>query len=378
MGHPVFRVTQAYDPSTKALKLTVEQQQKVDPDSQFPQVTLFQTPVDIEIATASETRIERVRIEPKQEQTFTLKADSKPLLVNFDYNGTLIKEIDFKKSKEELVYQVANDQDPLGRLWALNQLPPQIMSETSAEGDKQQVIGALADALTHDKFWGIRFEAAAILSNVKGDTARKALLDATKDQNAKVRARAITSLSASKDASLSTVYQQFLNDPSYGVIRAAALALGQTKSPTAYDALVKLLESPSWRNNIRASGLSGLAALGDKRALEMAFRYAGTGNYPQVRGAALRLLATVGKDDPRAFPLISEMLKQSVNRLDFALLTGSAEALVSLGDSRGLTVFEEISKQEGNPPQLQTMLTQYQERLRKSSASADKPATPQP
>jgi len=48
MGHPIFRVTQDYDPATKILKLSVEQLQTIDTTSQFPQVALFQTPVNID------------------------------------------------------------------------------------------------------------------------------------------------------------------------------------------------------------------------------------------------------------------------------------------------------------------------------------------
>src|SRR4029079_2650504 len=51
MGHPVFRVTQNYDPAKKELTLTVRQEQKADPDWQYPQVNFFQTPLDIEIGT---------------------------------------------------------------------------------------------------------------------------------------------------------------------------------------------------------------------------------------------------------------------------------------------------------------------------------------
>src|SRR5262249_14777028 len=135
MGHPVFKVTQEFDEANKALKLTVQQQQKVDPDSQYPQVTFFQTPVDIEIGTSGGTRVERVNIEAKPEQTFSFKVDSKPLLVNFDYKGTLIKELDFKKSPQELSYQLQHDEDVLGRLWALNQLNATMKEQTGAEKD---------------------------------------------------------------------------------------------------------------------------------------------------------------------------------------------------------------------------------------------------
>src|SRR6185503_15934657 len=90
MGHPVFRVTQTYDSAAKALSLSVEQVQTADSSSQFPQVALFQMPVNIEISAAAGTRVERVQILAKKQQTFTFKVDSKPSLVNFDYHGTLI------------------------------------------------------------------------------------------------------------------------------------------------------------------------------------------------------------------------------------------------------------------------------------------------
>src|SRR5436190_6529082 len=93
MGHPIFEVTQNYNDANKQLTLTVKQTQKVDPNNEFPQVEFFQTNVDIEIGTPSGTRIERVWIEPKAENVFTFNVDSKPNLVNFDYEGTLIKEL---------------------------------------------------------------------------------------------------------------------------------------------------------------------------------------------------------------------------------------------------------------------------------------------
>src|SRR5207248_3394110 len=97
MGHPVFRVTQNYDAASKTLKLVVRQEQKPDPNSDYPQVAFFRTPVDVEIGTSGNTRVERVMIEPKEEQTFTFPVDSLPMLVNFDYGDMLIKELKFDK-----------------------------------------------------------------------------------------------------------------------------------------------------------------------------------------------------------------------------------------------------------------------------------------
>ena len=224
----------------------------------------------------------------------------------------------------------------------------------------------------------MRLETATALAGVTGDTVHSALLAATKDQNARVRARALTSLAASKDPSLANVYQQFLNDQSYGVIRAAAAALGQTKTPEAYEALVKLMDVPSWRDTIRASALNGLASLADKRGLDLGMRYVGKGNRTQVRAAAMRLLGVVGKDDPRVFPLISESVGQAFDKGDFAMATASAEALVTLGDPRGIEVFDQLLKNAADIPQLKTVVMQFQERLRRAMQTpANTTARPQ-
>jgi aminopeptidase N len=367
MGHPVFRVTQNYDAAAKALKLTVRQEQKTDPDSQYPQVVFFQTPVDIEIGTAANTRVERVQLEPKEEQTFTFPVDGQPMLVNFDYNGTLIKELKFEKPLDQLTYQLSRDQDVLGRVWALGQLNAKLKDSATTAADKTQIVSTLASALTSDKFWGVRLEAATALNNMPGDAAvRAALVAATKDQKSKVRARAIRSLTSTKDATLASIYQPFLNDPSYAVIAEAARGLGMTKSPTAYDALVKLIDTPSWHDNIRASALAGLGAAGDKRAMELGFRYVTAGNPAPVRAAALNLIGATGKGDPRAFPLVSEMLRQGADKGNFGQVAAASEALVALGDQRGIPVFEELQKKFASIPQAQAFIGQFIQRLRQS------------
>jgi len=378
MGHPIFKVTQQYDDATKSLTLTVDQQQKVDADSQYPQVALFQMPVEIEIGTAGSTRIEQVRIEPKQQQTFTFKVDSKPLLVNFDYKGTLIKEIDFKKSAEELSYQVEHDQDVLGRIWAVNQLSALAKVQTTSNDQKELIASTISKAAGSDKFWGMRVEAATALASVPGQTARTALLAATKDTNAKVRARAVISLSSSADPTLASVYQGLLNDPSYAVIRASAFALGQTKNPVAYDSLSKLLTVSSWRDSIRASALAGLAALGDSRAVEAALRYAGRGNPSQVRVASIRILGTLGKTESRSYDVVAQTLEGAYGNSDSALVVASAESLAKLADPRGLTVLDRLTRVVNVPQQQSNAILRSQELLKKGVAGAENPTAARP
>ena len=362
MGHPIFRVSQDYDPAKKTLTLKVTQEQRPDPESQHPQVTFFQTPVDIEIGTASGTRVDRLRIEAKEDQTFTLAVDSEPLLVNFDYGDMLIKELIFNKTTGQLLYQVARDQDVLGRIWAMQQLATRMNDTKTASADRESIVKAIAEAATKDQFWGTRLEAVTSLNGNK--ETREALLAATRDKNARVRARAVSSLAAIKDPSLANVYLQLLSDPSYAVIRAATVALGETKGPSAYEALTKLVDTPSWRDTIRASALSGLEALEDKRALDLGFKYSAAGNANGVRASALGLVGAVGKDDPRTFPLITATMNEGFERRNFALMFGAADALVSLGDERGLVIFQEMIKKAGVSPQIVSGLSAFEARLR--------------
>lgn len=372
MGHPVFRVTQSYDPQAKKLTVKVRQEQTPDPTSGYPQAGFFRAPIDIEIGTGGTTHLERVWIEPKEEQTFTFTVDSQPQLVNFDYGSTLIKELKFDKPTNELVYQLTRDEDVLGRIWALDQLSNRLKDKATAEADKQKIVAAIAGALNNDRFWGARVEMAAVLGGAQGTEARTALLAATKDKDARVRSSAITALAKSKDPQLASVYEPFLSDQSYATINASAIALGETKSPTAYDALVKLLEVPSWHDQIRAYGLAGLARLGDKRALESGIRYASGKNQPQVRAAAIRLLGAIGKDDPRAFKLVSDALLASASRTDFPIAAASGDALVKLGDPRGIEIIEQAVK-ASNSPQFQGFIKQFQDRLRQAAQPAAQP-----
>ncbi len=370
MGHPIFRVTQNYDAGAKLLNLSVEQLQTIDAKSQFPQVVFFQAPVNIEIRTASGSRIERVEILPKKEQTFSLPVDSKPLLVNFDYKGTLIKELVFEKTIDDLAYQAVQDDDVLGRIWAVGQLANRFSLNTTLDRDKDRIASELSAAVKRDKFWGTRVEAAAALADMKRPAARDALVAATRDADARVRARAVTSLARSQDKSLASLYQSLLNDRSYAVIKAAALALGETREGVAYGALAGLLQSRSWRDNIRASALSGLKELKDKRSLEAAFKYAEKGNAGQVRAAALRLLGVIGADNPKAFDFVAQIARRAFASGDNNLATAAGEALVGLGDSRGLAIFEQIAQDPSMTEGLRTRLAEYRESLRKSAAGA--------
>ncbi|MDQ3633288.1 MAG: DUF3458 domain-containing protein [Acidobacteriota bacterium] len=357
MGHPVFEVEQKYDSASGELKLNVKQTQKMNLTSDFPQVKYFQTPVDIEIVTPKGSRIETVFIQPKEENVFTFKnVESKPLIVDFDNEGTLIKELTFKKSMDELLYQAKNDSDILGRNWAMQELANQAKAKDFAATDKDRVLEFLRNAALTDSTWQLRREALnkigqiLLPTNPNGnrpeaialDTATVTMLKrAATDKNSQVRGNAISLLNATKDRAYADIYKSALSDQSYFVVEQAAVALGNSKANDAYLFLQKLANTGSWKNRLQIAGLNGLAALGDKKALDLGIKLGTDKLQPaNVRSAALGIVAATGKGDARAFPIVFENFKSALENNSFQSIFTGVQSIVNLADPRGQEAFD--------------------------------------
>lgn len=343
MGHPIFEVTDKYD--NGKLTLTVKQTQKTDPLNEYPQAEFFQADVEIRIGD----KIEHVTIEPKAENVFTFDVASKPMLISFDPESTIIKELKYWKSTSDLIYQLKNDKDVLGRASAMEELTNRWKSKDTSAEEKAAILSALNSEATGDTFWELRRDALETLTAPQGpprvaasyDAAIVAsLVAAVKDPNSNVRAAAISALGRMQNASYTETFLAALSDQSYSVIGAAATALGSTKDKRAFDALAKLTGTDSWKDRIRASGLRGLAALGDKRGFDLALKYADMSFSPVVRNAALSVVAATGKEDPRAFGLIMDAFKIALDASDFQSLSTGFRNFTTLADPRGQEAFD--------------------------------------
>lgn len=364
MGHPVFDVTQEFNDESGELTLNVKQVQEMDLTSDYPQVKYFQMPVDIEIVTEKGTKIETVFIKPQAENVFTFKdLDSKPLLVDFDNEGTLIKEIKFPKTFDELIYQAKNDKDILGRNWAMQELN-RIFTETGInDTDSEKVLELFRNSAVNDPSWQLRREALSILGqvfeadpNATLDAETIAVLrQAATDKHSQVRGIAINLLGMTKDKKHADIYKKAVNDQSYYVIDEAAIALARTKDSQAYAILTKLVNTKSWQDRIMLAGLNGLAFLEDARALNLGLKYGKDKSQTgEVRSAALTIVASVGKGNAEAFPLIFDEFKKSIETNNFQGMFSGIDSIVKLADPRGKEAFEILrNKFKGNPQALQ-------------------------
>ena len=107
---------------------------------------------------------------------------------------------------------------------------------------------------------------------VLDESTLQVILEAIQKNSSWTRAAAIGLLGSTKDARYADLYIRFLNDSSDRVVNAAAVALGKTKSPKAFAALVRLKDKPSWKNQSLISCLNGLKELGDPRGYQIAFK----------------------------------------------------------------------------------------------------------
>jgi aminopeptidase N len=249
-GHPVFEVKSAWDETAKVVRLDVAQVQDFSRG-----IPVFRVPVSIKLVTLGKTDIRKIWVE-KQEETFEFPLEEKPLLVRFDEDNVLIKEISFPKELDELLYQLEHD-DVIGRMDAAQALV--------AFRDNPRTAAALTASLRSDPFWAVRKSALEALAQLelKGGTAT--FKRACQDPDSQVRAAALVALGNLKAPADIEFYKKvFRTDPSYLVQAEALTAIGKAGDPSTVPFLKKAAEVPSYRHMIRRAAEDALKLIEKK------------------------------------------------------------------------------------------------------------------
>jgi aminopeptidase N len=388
MGHPVFEVTQNYDAAKRQLTLTVKQTQVPAADTDYPQVEFFRGMVEVEI----DGRIEPARIEPKAETVLRFAAAQPPKRVNFDYAGDWIKELRFEKSLDDLLHQLQTSADVWSRRQALDELAKLGRNEATPAADRAKIIAGLRQTAMGNSYWRLRMFAISQLQSLlapatpTAPAAPAAMDDATiamllavieKDKSW-VRMAAINFLGTTRDAKHADLYLRHLGDESDRVINAAAIALGKSKSPRAFDALARLVSKPSWKNQSLMSALVGLRELGDPRGAAIAFQALSDLNLlrwrlptPPVwdlRVFAAETLAALEQSE-NAFPMIIERFRNSMTENDLEGMFYNLVLLNKLADSRGQEAFDSLKAKFKDDANIVQAVNQYESQFKSAIAA---------
>jgi len=328
-GHPVFDVNYSYEESSHLLTLHVNQTQKVD--SLTP---IYRMPVDIYIVTPSPKgqvqKITKTILVDSLSNTYTFDVAEKPLMVNFDEGNYLLKELKFKKSIGELAYQIKNDPNVAGRVWAAEEL---------SGNDTMEAVNALISGL-QDNFWGARFECVNALSHLNIEEVEKSLESALKDNDARVQEAAVNGLAKYKDSTLARLIENLYNTNKNYFVRAAAVkALTSIGGAMARSSIEDALKQDSYEQVIKIAALSSLAMLDSSKAYSDAVEFS---KYGQPQSLRLRAMNEMVQLKPKSEQTL-ELLKKY---LDDPFIWARMIAISSLGRTGDQSVVPLLRERE--------------------------------
>jgi aminopeptidase N len=366
MGHPVFEVSKKYE--NGKLSVFVVQSQKTDPKDPHPQSEFFRGKIKIEI----DGRIETVWLKPQTENNFTFNLPTAPKFVNFDYENSWIRELNYEQPFDELLAQFQNTKDALARQSAMFGLVRIAKDPKTSPDDKINIRNALQTKLLGNEYWRVK---SGILSQFVGldpsdENTISTLLTIIKNEKAWLKSSAIAFLGNTKDPKYADVYLNALSDDSFRVIQTAAVALGKTKDPRAFDALVKLADKPSMKSQTMLSSLAGLRELGDPRGFDVAYKALENLNLPRwrlssippswdYRDSAAALIKSLGRSE-KAYPLIFERFKLSMSENDLNGIFTNILLIIALGDSRGQEAFDLLKTKYKDDASLMKTINQFE------------------
>ena len=270
-GMPVFQVAAAYDRSGGSVTIKAREVQSRDSLTGF-----FDVDADVEIRTDAGIVSGVVPVRNGIGiKTFAVK--SAPLSIRWDKGGWILGIADFPRSTNMLAYQLKHDDDVLGRIEAANLL--------GARPDDEIAMSALIAASHDDSFWAVRASAAASLGDWNHRPGNReplpeynaihlALLDASRDNDARVRQNAANALTSFPGAETVGRLRDLASNDTNPFVRGAALAADvRLEGQAALPLVREILPQDSWRNVIRTPVLRALQSLGSPEALALVKQY---------------------------------------------------------------------------------------------------------
>ena len=346
-GHPEIEVSYRWDAERGVALLTVAQKQSIDNDAPayaFDLEVGFVAEAPAAIAVdfgpgpmPGETRT-RLSVELRA-QSFAVKLDREPALVRVDPAGWILGEWTSSLGPDAHAAALRGDPSPIVRIRAAKAL---------AKDPNELGRNALADALASDPNWGVAVEVAAALGESRTPAARAALLANLRHSHPKVRRAVAEALGAFRDGEVAAALLEVRDDESYFVIAAAYHALGRTRDPRAFDALVAGAARPSWNETIAAGALRGLGALADPRAGQVLLDACTATRPASLRRVAIVALAELAGavDAVRAGTV--DAIGQSLHDRSYLVRVAAHAAAEKVSDPRLLVTLDALATAESD------------------------------
>jgi aminopeptidase N len=328
-GHPELDVSYEWDEDEKIAKVTVKQKQKLD------EVTpLFRATITVGFRLPDGGAYEeRVELKPEKEQAFHFRLAAKPVSVRFDPGDRLLKKLTMKLG-DDMLKALLGDEDAMLRIRAAKAL---------GEKASPAAVAALRARLLEEKEWFVAGEIAKALGEVRGEAARDALIEALAVvKHPKARRGVVEALGEFREdeKAAAALIEVAAGDVSYVVEGEAAKSLGKTRSPRAFETIVRVLERKSQNDVIQQKALEGLQELRDERGIEVCERFAAYGAPALSRGQAIMALGRLGKEFPDRREHVRDVLERLLDDPWFRAQVAAPKALETLGDPAAIGALE--------------------------------------
>jgi aminopeptidase N len=337
--HPELEVSYSWDEKTRVAKVSLRQAQKIDQN-----VLLFSFPLTIRFKGKFGT-VDRPILVKEKEADFYFPLESAPRIVRLDPDYTLLAKTTLNLPNDMLNAQLADREDVIGRLLAIEQL--------KAKKDQGTVL-KLKEVLNNDPFYGVRQDAASALRSIHTDDALEALLASTQQPDARARQRVAYALEGFyRDTAYASARNTLENEKNPSILIPAIGALGNYAQPEVREVLIKFLNLESYRNQLANAAVEAMRSQDDPayiaplletlRKRETDFRSWGI-------GGALHTLAYLARNEEKK-EAVREFLLGYVNHKRERIQVAAIEALGTLGDSRSIAVLQTFANAAKGSPQ---------------------------
>jgi len=326
--HPELEASYSWDEGARLAKVNIKQTQKLSDN-----VLLFRVPLSVRFKGPFGVA-NRVMKVWQTEETFSFPLDSAPENVRLDPDCELLAKINFTVPNAMLLAQLADAQDVLGRLMAVEQL---------ARRQDKEALAKLKQALAQDSFYAVRTEAANGLRSIHSDEALAALLESVHQPDARVRNQVLMALGGFyTDAAFTAERESLDQEKNPAIVANAIRNLGAYFRPGVREILLKYLDSESYQNALADAAIGAMRTQGDPDYVapllknlerrERAFTAHGFGQ-------ALGTLAWLARDQEKKDE-VREFLLRYVNHQRRILQVASINALGALGDPKAIPALE--------------------------------------
>jgi len=335
--YPELEVSYRWSQADKLAKLTVRQTQDVT-----DKVLLFAFATKVRLKTKSAVVDREIEVDQKQHDFFFSLPEA-PTVVRFDPQYGLLAKVKFDKPKEMLYAQLADTDDAVGRLLAIEAL--------KSKKDKD-TIAKLKAALNGDPFYGVRLEASKALREIHTAEAFEALADSVNQPDARVRQQVVDDVGGFyRDEGLAKMKDVLKNEKNPEILATAIAGLGRYHDPDIRDTVLTYLGSSSYRNRLADAAIGAIRSLDDAtygRPLMKVLREAESAFTSRGFGAGLDALAYICRDDDKTD--VRTFLTGYVNHKKRQIQIAAIEALGTLRDPSAISVVETFQGPRDDDP----------------------------